>query len=379
MESCATNHGGRPPSSKHIDIASIKPGKQLTNLERSAETAQILPQPAGAKLDLDAELKKRLKESYFTYRQVEFERQTGHVWDSRRLMFVLNSLTPQIPQSWELAHFCNKPTMLYWTPAAQENGCCRVWTYNCIVREWFRYGQPVIEYGHFFANPIRVTSSGPSSISGILAAHQSLYDQASSLLGQIERGEIEKPYGSVWPDTGKFTLHPLCQTVIVILDELPPEQDLAAHEMSYEDEMDEELQRQSVILVRTGKDISLSKPISFESIRMHSLPLARLDCSATDAGINVIRVPLGIAVRFIADLERREEAAFPKVRSTTNAVDGSICPNAITHGPVIREPDEWVTEILKQATEKGPENVYEVKAALRDIRTTSQTNITAAR
>ena len=64
------------------------------------------------------------------------------------------------------------------------------------MREWFRYGQPVIDYKLFFANAIRVTSRGPSSIPSILAAHKSLYDEASSLLGLIERREIEKPYSN---------------------------------------------------------------------------------------------------------------------------------------------------------------------------------------
>ena len=142
-----------------------------------------------------------------------------------------------------------------------------------------------------------MTSSGPSSIPSILVAHKSLYDQASSLLGLIERREIEKPYKSVWPDTQNSTLHPLCQAVIVILDELCLEQGLAADEMSREDEIEEPLQRQSVLLVRTWNDISLSEPISFESIMVHSLPVARLDCSATDAGLDVTRVLLGVTVR----------------------------------------------------------------------------------
>lgn len=116
-------------------------------------------------------------------------------------MFTFKSSAPQTPHSWELAGFWNKPTRLYGAHSAQEDGRCPLFIFACIYGEWFHYKHPNIEFGHFFANPMRATSTGPTKISGILQAHRSLCDQASLLLGKIERGEIGKPYMSVWPNT----------------------------------------------------------------------------------------------------------------------------------------------------------------------------------
>lgn len=83
--------------------------------------------------------------------------------------------------------------MFYWARSAQKYGHCPLLIFGCIYKEWFRHESPNIEFGHFFANPIRVASIGPTTIFAILQAHRSLCDQVSVLLGKIERGEIGKP------------------------------------------------------------------------------------------------------------------------------------------------------------------------------------------
>lgn len=252
--------------------------------------------------------------------------------------------------------------MLYWAHSAQESDRCPLLIFGCIYKEWFRHDNPSIELGHFFANPIRITSTGPTTISGILEAHRSLCDQASQLLRKIESGEIEKPYMDVWPNTQNFKLLPLCRAIIVILDELSPDTPVDPDGLI---RLDEEMQRVCVLLVLTGDDSGLSTRVTFESLRDQSLPLARTDCTATDDGVDVIRVPLASAVRFVADLERKEQVANPAMGFSK--VDGSICPSAVFNGPSILSADEWANEIIKQAVEKGKENVYETRHALQSI------------
>lgn len=167
---------------------------------------------------------------------------------------------------------------------------------------------------------------------------------------------------SYWPNTQDFKLLPICRAIVVILDELSPEKDLEPDGLIH---LDDEMERQSVLLVLTGDDFGLSTPITFESLRAQSLPLARTDYNSSSDGTDAIRVSLALAVRFIAALERREEATFRESKS--NTIDGSLCPTAVFNGPVIRSADEWANEIIKQAAEKGKENVYETRNAFRRI------------
>ena len=97
--------------------------------------------------------------------------------------------------------------MLYWAHSAMEDGRCPLLIFGCICEEWFHHDHPGIDFGHYFAIPIRFTSTSHATIFGILEAHRSLCDQAPLLLGKIERGQVEKLYMSVWPkiDTSSFS------------------------------------------------------------------------------------------------------------------------------------------------------------------------------
>ena len=308
-----------------------------------------------------AKLGTELKRSYNEHRHIEFARCTHRLWDSRRnRMYKLQSSAPKIPHTWELADFCNKATMFYWAHSAQEEDRCPILIFACIYKEWFRHDHANIEFGHFFANPIRVTSTGPTTVSGVLEAHRSLCEQATLLLGKIESGKAGKSYLSIGPGTQNFKLLPLCRAILVIIDRLPPH-----HELDPPARLDDIMQRLSVILVLTGDDSGLITPITFDGLRAQSLPLARTDCTAGGDGVNAIRVPLGLAVRFIADLERKQDAAFRGRRSGT--VDESICPFAVCNGPNICSADEWVNEIVKRAVAEGEENVLETRYALQRI------------
>lgn len=203
------------------------------------------------------------------------------------------------------------------------------------TKKWFRHGDQSIEFGHSFANPIRIASTGPTIITDILQAHRSLCDWVPGLLGKIQRGEIDKPYMDVWPKPRNFKLLPLCRAINAILDELSPE---GKRNSDGRFHFDNEMHRQSVVLVLTGDNSGLSTPVAFESLRAYMLPFTRADYAPSNDEVEAIRVPLRPAVRFIADVERREEVALPQAESVT--VDSSLCPSTVNNGPRNLNADE---------------------------------------
>ena len=68
-----------------------------------------------------------------------------------------------------------------------------------------------------------------------------------------------------------------------------------------------------MLLVLTGDDYELSAPISFDSIRSESLPVAQETSSTVGKPYDMIRVPLIVAIKFILDLQQRENAAVGSV------------------------------------------------------------------
>ena len=75
--------------------------------------------------------------------------------------------------------------------------------------------------------------------------------------------------------------------------------------------LEEAAQQQTVLIVRTGLEASLSAPISFDSLRAQSLPLDRSEVDG-EPTIHIVRTSLTTAVRFILDLENREIIAHPE-------------------------------------------------------------------
>jgi hypothetical protein len=75
---------------------------------------------------------------------------------------------------------------------AQYRGHCPGLVFACVYKEWFRFhdDNPNIEFRHFFANPVQIASTGPNTVNGILQAQKSFYNQASSLLSNLSRGEL---------------------------------------------------------------------------------------------------------------------------------------------------------------------------------------------
>jgi hypothetical protein len=255
--------------------------------------------------------------------------------------------------------------------SAQENDerPLHLLPFGCIFKEWFwcHNETPNIEFSYFFANLIRVLSTGPNTIPGIVKAHKSLCNQALSFLDRIRCGEGEQLHPSSsgpWGKPQHYKVIPLYCSIIIIMDrEVDP--DFIIENGRWFIELEKHSRRQTVIMARTGDESNLSGPISFDDLRANGncLPLARADIPEPGADVDAVRVTLATAVKFVADLEQREEVAFPylRVRSKTDSCSGGA--------------EEYAEETLKAAEEKGIDNVYSTWHTVRCIRATRRGDV----
>ena len=318
--------------------------------------------------DMKSEVRLELKKYWHFYRRDEiYRRETKLCWMYEGFILKLGE-TPAILGPDELERFCNKPTTFYWEQSAQRSGRCPGLIFGCLYEEWFRChnGDPNVEFGRFFASPVQITSGGPRTVAGILTAHESICEQAAFLLAKIARDKPEDDWtnGSParWPSSRDYTLFSLCRAIIVIIDQLnldtgPDPGSVVLREQS---------QRQSVLIIRTGKESHLSAPISFDSIKTESLPLNRIEVGSN--GIEAVRVSLATAVDFVAKLQRREEAAFPSSGDRL-VIDGHLNPigvrGALGH-PL--SADTWADQLIEEAEAKGYDNVHETWSAIRRLK-----------
>ena len=313
-------------------------------------------------------LRLELIDYYHYEREYTYRRDMRHTWSSE-YMYTLKHTTvhPRAVGPLLLKRFCNKLTMLYYSPSAQKGGrlSCDTLVFACILKEWNRCHneKPHIDFRHFLANPIRLTSTGPTTIPAILSAHQALDEQTASLLDRIRSGaagDANEFRMYDWPDPANYKLLPLCRAIILIFDQQPNYDWDDSDEYLYLDEVIDGL---NVVMVLTGEDTALSEPITFESIKGHALPLARPDA---DGCVDAIRVPMAIAVQFMANLLQKEEAAFPELKP--NAIDPDLTPE--DYVGVVRAPnaEEWVDGALQAADERGIDKVSSVWHIVQEIR-----------
>lgn len=131
--------------------------------------------------EMKTKTRSELTRSHHSFRKSVYGLETKTRWASNlgpdTGMFIPNNpITPL--NDWTLQKFCNKPAALYWARSAQINERCPRLTFACIYKQWFRShnNDPNTEFGQLFANPIRISSTGPETIAGILEAHKSLCD-----------------------------------------------------------------------------------------------------------------------------------------------------------------------------------------------------------
>jgi hypothetical protein len=313
-----------------------------------------------------------LKKAWHFLRETEFRENTKSKWATTDYLRITLEDSVGKVEPRKFKYLCNKPTAFYWLQSAQQTDASGQKTqtpkiiFAAIYEEWLRSHdtEPNIEYGHFFANPVRITSTGPSTIRGVIDAHRSLCTQTSSLINQAKRRAdniIEQRPSS----SQHYSLLSLYHAIIVIidrLDRLKPESDgfISLRKLA---------QHQTVLIARTGAEEGLSVPISFESLKSQSLPLKRSDVIAQD--VDVVRVSLATAVQFMVSLEIKEKLAIPETKDEF-PLDTSLCPYPPPKGfeendQVCYSPEAWADALMVAAERHGYNNIPETWESVRRV------------
>lgn len=229
---------------------------------------------------------------------------------------------------------CNKPTAFYWLQSAQtgapdaaEKSNIAGKVFAAIYEEWHRSSiGPNIEFGHFFAAPVRITATGPSSLPQILRAHSSLFAQAQHISS----------------NTDNYSVHPLLPAVILVCDR----RDYRVGRRDGCFSLREVASTQTVLVVLTEtSQISTDVHVTLDHLERFALPIERADST----GLNVLRVPLDIAVNFVVELEGRiDEQRKPGIQN----LDTRLCCHAIPVGckrEITNDPDTWAGTMRAEA------------------------------
>ena len=77
-------------------------------------------------------------------------------------------------------------------------------------------------------------------------------------------------------------------------------------------------------------------------------------------------------MRFITNLQRKEEDAFPDLRPS--ATDRCLGPSTDNISFGLISAGEWVDEIMQKAEEEGARNVIEIKCAVEMMKAEQEEN-----
>ena len=281
--------------------------------------------------DLKDLLEEDLREAWHFQREAQFRRKQKTIWST--IDCYRTVLDDGVNASNRLCcGFYNKCTAFYWEQSAQYGrydekdgfGCTPGIVFAAMYEAW----QGHREYGHFIANPVRITPRGPKNLKEIVEAHKQLCTIARERMLVL--------------DDQHYRVHNLYAALLLVCDRREFEGSEADSEGFYR--LSGIARMQSVLIVRTGAECSI--PFSFDRLRQHALPLQRSDAS----GMDVIRVPLYIAVEFFADLEKASEESRDE-----NDIDTSLCGHTWpkTFDKSVRNhPETWVHALLS-AFESG--------------------------
>ncbi|KAI1457072.1 hypothetical protein F4805DRAFT_430255 [Annulohypoxylon moriforme] len=211
-----------------------------------------------------------------------------------------------------------------------------------IYRKWHTLhgGRPNLQRHHYFAKVLRLPASEAASwsVPSLIAAHRRLCDAtAAHLRSETVRLQCDKaamttlPFSDeteqTWCEHG-FSLGNLFRAVVVVADEnvlpvecpIQPIPDLNGDNSRLK--MTAWLERLmpecGVLMVRTGDDAHLSRPVSFERLITEgkTIPLD-LEEGKLAEEFGVVRVKIDVAMRFLFDLQVEEEAAIPSLRQVS--------------------------------------------------------------
>lgn len=240
-----------------------------------------------------------------------------------------------------------------------------------IYRMWhvLHGGRPNLQRRHFFAKALRLPESEAASwsVPGLVAAHRRLCDATAARLGSevvSSRHEDSASGGDLggfpppvamaqtWSEHG-LSLGHLFRAVVLVADEhvLPvecpvqPVPEIRGHNQAWKVAawLERLMPECSVLMVRTGDDAHLSRPVSFEKLITEgkTIPL-ELEEGKLAEEFGVVRVKIGVAMRFLFDLQVEEEAAIPSLRQES----------AMLTEERERACHAWVESVLQHASRR---------------------------
>jgi hypothetical protein len=244
---------------------------------------------------------------------------------------------------------CNKPTTFYWlqsaqtgAPDAHEKSIMSGGIFAAIYEEWHRSSvNPNIEFGHFFAAPVRIAGTGPSSLTQILEAHASLCAQAQHIS----------------LDMDNYSVHPLLPAVILVCDRL-------ASDVEYGPDgyvsLRELVRTQTVLVILTGTNRTGSGiHVTLDRLEPFALPIERDDAT----GLDIVRVLLNIAVNFVTELEGRIDE---QQETSDRTLDTSPCHHATPVGynhDITYDSSIWAQVMRAEAMKIGFKKLWDTKFA----------------
>jgi len=290
-----------------------------------------------------------LTRAWHFQREAVFRRNQKTHWINDSYRLVLRRQDAPIGN--QVDRICNRATAFYWLPATQTGAPDAEKTFTpgiifaALFEEWSRCCVHLnIEFGHFLATPVRVAATGPSTLPDIVKAHMSIYAQAQQLSG-LEH----------------YSVHPLFPAIILVCDQFDGK--VSAQPDGYVSLRDV-AKKQSVLVVLTGSRAGSGADgtthgleISLDSLAPFALPLEWAAC-----GVDVVRVPLSEAVRFVTELEERvQDQQVP-------SLDRSLCGHdyPLGYNPNVRySPDLWAHAVQAAGEENGYESMDARESVLR--------------
>jgi hypothetical protein len=284
-----------------------------------------------------------LKKRWHFQRETEFRAHLKDMWyrtdEFKIILGDVRHIRRQLEVKSKLKGVCNKFTGFYWMQSAQdgspnlpEPAYTSGIVYASMFEEWRRCDPNFsIEFGHFIANPVRLTGAGPSTLQEIVNAHASIYAHASNMATTLE----------------DYSIYPSYPSIIMVCDHVGSDIGEKCKTADGDISLLKAVQHLSVLLVLTGAKNSLS--VSLKALSKFALPLNRDDV----VGLDVIRVSLDVAVQFFVDIKAQTQ----NVEDVEHKhIDSSLCILGVPKGydrSVRLDRDNWVRAMQAAAERDG--------------------------
>ncbi|KAM0260326.1 hypothetical protein ACHAPA_010302 [Fusarium lateritium] len=233
----------------------------------------------------------------------------------------------------------NKDIAVYFESSLDDGGWFSRKIGCYIYREWLHLheGRPPFQRHGFLATAAQITEDGPQSLDQLLTFHGDFCQQLSLCSNDLvsfyggrgpDPSEMAffEPVPSTkiqsWRDHG-YTMRHLFRAIYMVVDDQaqgeppepsPPKQEHDDHVFYHEAVTERNLARCTVLLVKTGDEAHLHQPISFLPLfdAGLALPVNRED-HESHLEETVVRVKLNVALHFVFELLRKEEAALDDI------------------------------------------------------------------